>query len=52
MSSFYEKFLLGYCVYFVRPNTLLLFISLFCIFLWYLTDPQVEVQVRILLMDK
>ncbi len=51
MSSFYKKILLGYyyttllwsarqCVYFVRPNTLLLCISLFCIFLLYLTDPQ------------
>ncbi len=40
------------CVYFVRPNTLLLCISLFCIFVLDFTDPQVEVQVRILLMDK
>ncbi len=32
------------CVYFVRSNTLLLFISLFCIFLLYLTDPQVKVR--------
>jgi hypothetical protein len=35
------------CVYFVRPNTLLLCIFLFCIFLLYRTDPQVEVQIRI-----
>ncbi len=28
------------CVYFVRPTTLLLCVSLFCIFLLYLTDPQ------------
>ena len=40
------------CVYFVRPNTLLLCIFLFCIFLLYWTDPQVEVQTRILLKDK
>jgi hypothetical protein len=56
MSSFYEKILLGYfimiCVYFIRPNTLLLCISLFCIFLLYPTDPQVKVQIRILLKDK
>jgi hypothetical protein len=33
------------CVYFVRPNTLLvLCIFLFCIFLLYCTDPQVEVK--------
>jgi hypothetical protein len=37
------------CVYFVRPNTLLLCIFLFCIFLLYRTDPQVEVQIKILL---
>jgi hypothetical protein len=30
-------------VYFVRPNTLLLCIFLFCVFLLYRTDPQVEV---------
>jgi hypothetical protein len=42
----------SWCVYFVRPNTFLLCIFLFCIFLLYLTDPQVEVQVRILLKDK
>ncbi len=40
------------CVYFVRPNTLLLCIFLFCIFLLYRTDPQVEVEIRILLKDK
>ncbi len=39
------------CVYFVRPNTLLLCIFLFCIFLLYRTDPQVEVQTRILLKE-
>ncbi len=38
----------SWCVYFVRPNTLLLCIFLFCIFLLYHTDPQVEVQIRIL----
>ncbi len=61
MSSFYKKILLGYgtllwstsqCVYFVRPNTLLLCIFLFCIFLLYRKDQQVEVQIRILLKDK
>ncbi len=31
------------------PNTLLLCIFLFCIFLLYSADPQVEVQIRILL---
>jgi hypothetical protein len=31
---------------------LLLCIILFCIFLLYRTDPQVEVQIRILLKDK
>jgi hypothetical protein len=40
------------CVYFVRSNTLLLIIFLFCIFLLYHTDSQVEVQIRILLKDK
>ncbi len=40
------------CVYFIWPNTLLLCIFLFCIFLLYRTDPQVEVQIRILLKDK
>jgi hypothetical protein len=39
------------CVYFVRPNTLLLCIFLFCIFFLYRTDPQVEVQIRILLKE-
>ncbi len=39
------------CVYFVRPNTLLLCIFLFCIFPLYHTDPQVEVQIRILLKE-
>ncbi len=38
------------CVYFVRPNTHLIF--LFCILLFYRADPQVEVQIRILLKDK
>ncbi len=37
------------CVYFIRPNTLLLCIFLFCIFLLCCTDPQVEVHIRILL---
>jgi hypothetical protein len=40
------------CVFFVWPNTLLLCIFLFCTFLLYHTDPQVEVQIRILLKDK
>ncbi len=40
------------CVYFLRPNTLLLCIFLFCVFLLYRADPQVEVQIRILLKDK
>ncbi len=35
------------CVYFIRPNTLLLCIFLFCIFLLYHADPQVEVQIRL-----
>ncbi len=39
-------------MYFIRPNTLLLCIVLFCIFLLYRPDPQVEVQFRILLKDK
>jgi hypothetical protein len=39
----------SWCVYFIRPNTLLLCIFLFCIFLLYCKDPQVEVQIRILL---
>jgi hypothetical protein len=38
--------------FFIRPNTLLLCIVLFCIFLLYRTDPQVDVQIRILLKDK
>ncbi len=40
------------CVYFIKPNTLLLIIFLFCIFLLYRADPPVEVQIRILLKDK
>jgi hypothetical protein len=40
------------CVYFIRPNTLLLCIFLFCIFLLYCADPQIEVQIIILLKDK
>ena len=40
------------CVYFIRPDTLLLCIFLFCIFLLYRTDSQVQVQIRILLKDK
>jgi hypothetical protein len=36
----------------VGPNTLLLCIFPYCIFLLYCTDPQVEVQIRILLKDK
>jgi hypothetical protein len=58
-NTFLQKILLGCflwfasrCVFFIRPNTLLLCISLFCIFLLYHTDPQVEVQIRILLRDK
>ncbi len=39
------------CV-FIRTNTLLLCIFLFCIFLLYCADSQVEVQIRILLKDK
>ena len=39
------------CV-FIRPNTLLLCMFLFCIFLLYCADLQVEVQIRILLKDK
>jgi hypothetical protein len=39
------------CVYFVRPNTLLLCILLFYIILLYHTDPQVEVHIRILLKE-
>ena len=58
MSSFYKKsywvtllWSASQCVYFIRPNTLLLCIFLFCIFLLYRTDPQVEVQIRILLKE-
>ncbi len=58
-TCFYKKILLGYfimicyrCVYFIRPNTLLLCIFLFCIFLLYCAESQVEVQIRILLKDK
>ncbi len=40
------------CVYFIRPTTLLLCIFLFCIFLLYHTDSQVEVQMRILFKEK
>ncbi len=36
----------------IWPNTLLLCIFLFCIFLLYHTDLHVEVQIRILLKDK
>ncbi len=58
-TRFYTKILLGYfimiqqlmCV-FIRTNTLLLCIFLFCIFLLYRTDLHVEVQIRILLKDK
>ncbi len=38
-------------MYFVRSNTLLLCIFLFCIFILYCTDPQVEVQIWILLTE-
>ncbi len=37
---------------YIRPNTLLLCIFLFWIFLLYRADSQVEVQIRILLKDK
>ncbi len=58
-TGFYKKNLLGcfimiqqlMCV-FIKPNTLLLCIFLFCIFLLYRTDSHVEVQIRILLKDK
>jgi hypothetical protein len=40
------------CVYSIRPDNLLLRIFLICTFLLYCTDPQVEVQIRILLKDK
>ncbi len=39
------------CV-FIRPNTFLLCIFLFCVFFLYRTDSHVEVQIRILLKDK
>jgi hypothetical protein len=58
-TPFNKKILLGYfirsasrCVYLIRPNTLLFCIFLFCIFLLYRADSQVEVQIRILLKDK
>ncbi len=58
-TRFYKNILLGYflwfasrCMFFIKPNTLLRCISLFCMFLLYCTDPQVEVQIRILLNDK
>ncbi len=58
-TRFYKKNLLGYfimirqpmCV-FIRSNTLLLSIFLFCIFLLYRSDLPVESQIRILLTDK
>jgi hypothetical protein len=37
---------------YIKPNTFLLCIFLFCIFLLYRTDSHVEVQIRILLKDK
>ncbi len=40
------------CVYFIQPNTLLLCIFLFCIFLLYHADLEVEVQIKILLKEK
>ncbi len=58
MSSFYEKSVFGYFIMIRQPmcvfrkiNTLLLCIFLFCIFLLYRTDPQVEVRIRILLKE-
>ncbi len=58
-TRFYKKILLGYFFMirqpmsvFIRPNTLLLCITQFCIFLLYRPDPQVEVQIRILLKNK
>ncbi len=59
VSSFYKIIFLGVtllwsdsrCVYFVRSDTILLCIFLFCIFLLYQTDPQVEVQIRIYLKE-
>ncbi len=58
-NTIVQKILMGYfimirqpmCV-FIRPNTLLLCIFLFCIFLLYHTDLHVEVQSRILLKNK
>ena len=57
-TRFNKKILLGYfikiqnrCEY-IRSNTLLHCNFLFCIFLLYRTDLQVEVQIRILLKDK
>ena len=57
-TQFIKKILLGYfikiqnqCEY-IRSNTLLHCNFLFCIFLLYRTDLQVEVQIRILLKDK
>jgi hypothetical protein len=35
-------------VHLIRPNTLLLCIFLFCIFLLYRADSQIEVQIKIL----
>ncbi len=40
VSSSIERESASTCVYFVRSNTLLLFISLLCIYLLYRTDPQ------------
>ncbi len=50
-KSYWVPLLWSYsqCMYFVRPNTLLLCIFLFWIFLLYRTDPQVEVHIRIIL---
>ncbi len=51
-TRFYKKILLGYflwsasrCVYFIRPNILLLCIFLFCIIHLYRADSQVEIQI-------
>ncbi len=55
-NTFQQKNLIGWvtllwsasrCVYFIRPNTHLLCIFLFWIFLLYRADPQVEVQIKI-----
>ncbi len=53
-KSYWVTFLrsASWCLFFIRPNTLLLCISLFCIFLLYRTDPQVEVHIRIYYYDK